>query len=92
MSTYSCVHWLLTNRRVIDDLPVQNAFSGQYGRRGSTEPQCENIPHPPSPHIVMDMRFSSSIIARTDVHGAGRKTVLEGQNALLQGAPLEIVS
>ena len=54
--------------------------------RESTEPQCENIPHPPSPHIVMDMRFSSSIIARTDVHHAGRKTVLEGQNALLQSA------
>lgn len=56
-STHSCVHWLLTSRKVIEDLPV--AASGQ-SLQSFDSWRC-TIPHPPSPHIVIDILLSFSM-------------------------------
>lgn len=47
-STYSCVHWLRTRRRVMEDLP-----------------------QPPSPQTVIDIRCASSIVGTRVVVGGG---------------------
>lgn len=59
VGSYSWVHWPRTRRRVMEDLPVQWEISGRISGRSERE---VDIPHPPSPQIVIVIRSFCSIV------------------------------
>lgn len=53
----------------MDDLPTQQALSQRHDPLASAH---VNRPQPPSPQTVMDIRFSSSMLAEVD-YGFGAR-------------------
>ena len=56
-TAYSWVHWLRTSRSVIDDLPEEQIFHQRHCHARNVP----DVPQPPSPQIVIDIRFWSAI-------------------------------